>query len=287
MSDKKVSYADLHKHVVEYSKTGSSDAALFILNAFNRTVWLYVHLICDKSNFKLHKRRHREFISLYCPRFVLLGRDQWRHNSSIKNFLLDAAQHVTYIHRKYEPEDIYSECQVVLLQMASTYKVYDRPTFHTLIDRLYYKKLFSRLKVLSSDPFVRKDNIEFDSNISDNYNNVMSNCAWHGENSWYKDFEDVEKQIDFDLSVDKEKQQMIEDNDKGILNLDWLNGVKGNDIFKELTRTEREILKLYYYDNLTDKEVSERLGYCMSTINKKRNKIIDTIRDKYKGSENI
>lgn len=283
-NENKVSYDELHKHVVNYSKNNDSESALFILEAFNKMIWLYVHLICDKNNFKLYKKRHRDFISLFCPRFVMLSADKWRTTSSVKNFLLDAAQYVTYIHRKYTPEDIYSECQIILLQMAKSYKVYDKPTFHTLVDRLYHKKLFSRLKQLASDPFVRKDNLEFDYNIADENSSSLNNCSWHGENSWYKDIEECENKIDYDLTAESDKTLLDAKNQE--LDIDWINGAKGNEIFKSLTRTEREILKYYYYDNLTDKEVGERIGFCMSTINKKRNKILEKIKLKMEEIKN-
>lgn len=276
MSKDKVSYEELHKHVVLYSKEGNKDSAKFILEAFNKFIWLYVHLVCDKNNFKVYKKKHREFVSMFCPRFVSLSLDKWKTNAYVRNFLIDAAQHINYIHRKYPPEDIYAECQVIMLQMAKSYKLYDKPTFHTMVDRLFHKKLFTRLKKLASDPFVRKENLEYDGDIGDNNEQSMSNSLWHGENSWVKDIESCEEKIDYELSSND--NTILKEGAHDDLDLDWINGNKGKDIFKQLERTEREILKLYYYDGLTDKQVGDKIGFCMSTINKRRNKILEKLK---------
>jgi hypothetical protein len=291
--EEKISYKELHKHVVNYSQTKNQESAAFILNAFDKLIWIYVHIITN-NNFKIYNEKHRNFVSLFCPRWVYLQKNKYHKSENVRKSLIDGAQHINYIFRKYDIDEIKTECQIVMLNMALKYNVYDKPTFHTLVSRVYDKRLFSHLKKLVKDPFVRKSNLSINEELisekdqNNNYENMflkkMEQCEWHSENSWHKDYDIAEKNIDHFIKVKNAEKPILEKENQE-LSYDWINGSVCHEVFKELTSTERQILKLYYYNNLTDREIAKILNFCGSYTNKKRNKILKKIKVRFEELE--
>lgn len=61
------------------------------------------------------------------------------------------------------------------------------------------------------------------------------------------------------------------------LGIEWING-SCSERFKELKNLERMILKLYYIDGYTDREIGNLYGYHINTIFNKRKKSIEILK---------
>lgn len=60
----------------------------------------------------------------------------------------------------------------------------------------------------------------------------------------------------------------------------WLKGETARDPFNKFTREERLILIKYYLESKTDKEIGRLIGKSRKYINRKRNKIVNDIKEK-------
>lgn len=71
---------------------------------------------------------------------------------------------------------------------------------------------------------------------------------------------------------------IIADSSSPYDNINWVNGITCNKIFKTLTPFEREILIMSYLDKKKNSEIADICGVCRATINRKKQATIETLK---------
>ena len=278
---RRLSERELHEHVMAYSQDKNQEDSLYICEAFKNMIWIYVHIICRQNGFKINRLRDRKFVSLFCPKYIYKFIENNRMSANIRNVLYDGAQFIRYIFRVYNEDEIMDECRIVLLEMATKYRDYTRPSFHTFVDRVYHYKLFSQLLGLIRDPYVRKDHYDFDEYVfavENSSNLVVQNLLV--EDDSVKDFEAADSKIDFYYQT-KDRRTVLKEPDIMDLDINWELGNTATGVFRDITATERKILKLKYFNNLSDADIAAQLGMSMSVVSSKRRACVAHITDRY------
>lgn len=101
---------------------------------------------------------------------------------------------------------------------------------------------------------------------------AMSLSLWHNNVTTYGDGGGSFINEDMIASDSPDPNNMafdeIED-EFGYLKKDWIES-SGEEIFDDLSAFEKHVLFLYYQENLNDKQISEKLGFHINTVNNKR-----------------
>lgn len=256
----KLSYEELEV-TVQAHRRGDSKASLKLMNGFASYMNKYKNLI-RYGNADIADKEIRGFISLFMPKEKGAQLHQFRRNKNAVYDMYKTISIVQDLFKHYSDDEIEHELYTALFELASRYKSHGN-YFHTYVQRAYRYQLHRQLKGLLDSQLVA-------SSLSLPYNDEM-----------YQ-YEDG----DFSRDVIEETHLLINEPLDDI-NDNWVNGLTASDVFYDLTKTQRRILKLYYVDDLTDEEIADQLGVCRATANRRRLRAIAAIEQQLRKSNVI
>ena len=263
-------YIDLHETVLDYKHNGTRESAKKIIDSYKGFIWKYVNLIC-KGAFDVNESKHRRFISLYSSN--VKDYNQYRYKNTVKENLTETAARLTKLFSQYSEDEIRNELICCLLSMAKKYSDYERPSFHTYVDRCFHYEIHRALSKLIKDPITRQEYEEF---VEGGYIEEVK----------YDEMESTLHEIDKELSLKYSSSVVIFDNasvyEDETLNDNWINGITCSEVFNCITPFERKILVEHSIEKKTDSEIGEKYGLCRATINRRRLKAIEKLKNTLK-----
>jgi RNA polymerase sigma factor (sigma-70 family) len=272
-------YQRVHDLVYEY-KNGSMDAADKLLESFAKFLSNYAVLI-KYGKYNLNYYSVRSFIKLFIedPKDRKLLNSHFYNQYAGKNVVFSTINTIMNIFHESSSEDIKQDLKIIFFNMCQKYKDV-RPSFHTYIDKNFHYYAYRYWEKTIRDPIGRGSSVSISTPIK-------SIKFVEDTNLTFADIlEDVQSKVENDYTLNKItvyydiKTSSIpvaygeESNDtynNTFLNTNWINGITCSTAFKILTPLERKIIKLWYIDNLTDKEIGDKFGICRGSINKRRN----------------
>lgn len=272
-------YQRVHDLVYEY-KNGSMDAADKLLDSFAKFLSNYAVLI-KYGKYNLNYYSVRNFIKLFIedPKDRKLLNSHFYNQYAGKNVVFSTINTIMNIFHESSSEDIKQDLKIIFFNMCQKYKDV-RPSFHTYIDKNFHYYAYRYWEKTIRDPIGRGSSVSISTPIK-------SSKFLEDTNLTFADIlEDVQSKVENDYTLNKItvyydiKTSSIpvaygEENhdtyNNTFLNTNWINGITCSTAFKILTPLERKIIKLWYIDNLTDKEIGDKFGICRGSINKRRN----------------
>ena len=274
MQDEKI-YVKLQENVINY-KHGNTKLSEDIVKSFEKFLYKYQNFFFYNI-FDIKDSSLRKFVSLYFPLKSTNFDIQYIHKPAYESFLKNSANKVRSYYRSiYDTEeDIFCELVRALLNMAKRYSDYEKPSFHTYVQRCFHYELFNEHRSLTNDALcsLRKVSVE---GIEDNYSITTKECKKVFINKLSVNKEHiVVDELDKKIKLKNSNIPTIINDDFSVfddstLNLNWINGVTCNELFKTLSSFEREIVLEHSLNKKTDTEISKKYGLCRSTINRKR-----------------
>jgi DNA-directed RNA polymerase specialized sigma24 family protein len=264
----KISYEECNRLVLAYRDDNDADAAEQLMNSFEGYLMKYYNVI-RKGKVDMTQRYIREFVKLYmkneyCRRHI----HQFGRMPIVKKEIYSVTDSIKKLCEPYSDDELWNELYVALLTMAKRYQSPDgKPRFHHYILRAFHYQLRRQLQTLVSDPIVFK---------------MASNVLYFDED--HED--DGYVTFDADSMEDQTPTFTIEEEMDGI-NDNWILGLTTEPEYSEFTIMERKIIKLYYVDELSDQAIADQLGVCRATINRRRNRVKDSLYDILKKSRRV
>jgi RNA polymerase sigma factor (sigma-70 family) len=145
----------------------------------------------------------------------------------------------------YTEEDLLQELQLLILEMAKRYKK-GTSLFVAYLAKGFVYELGRRLIELTKDFLTYRPSLHL---------------------STYNDF------LDYTNDAVTEEEPTLDAQDDTEIDLDanWILGATCSPAFSTLNQFERVLLKMYYEEKLTDKQIAKITGYHYITIHRKRN----------------
>ncbi len=272
-------YQRVHDLVYEY-KNGSMDAADKLLDAFAKFLSNYAVLI-KFGKYNLNYYSVRSFIKLFIedPKDRKLLNSYFYNQYAGRNIVFSTVNTIMNIFHESSYEDIKQDLKIIFFNMCQKYKDV-RPSFHTYIDKNFHYYAYRYWEKTIRDPIGRGSSVSISTPI-------RSMKFTEDTNITFADIlEDVQSKVENDYTLNKITvyydikasaipvvygEETSDTYNNTFLNTNWINGITCSTAFKILTPLERKIIKLWYIDNLTDKEIGEKFGICRGSINKRRN----------------
>jgi RNA polymerase sigma factor (sigma-70 family) len=234
---------------------GSEEAAQQLIDAFDPYLRKYTNLL--KNNYvDLNNKDVRRFL-LNFSRDREFKKNLMRHYQS-SEVRAEAYKIVSLINKTcevYTNSDIEHELIVILLVLAKRYKP-EGKNFCNYVFQCFRYELARRLKYMTRDPIVysSRDMISYDDfEYIQESNEVENNIALYTDDIMLNEMDD---DLDFN----------------------WIKGYTCSECFCDLTTFERKLLVLTYQDNLTDVQISGKLGVHRHTVRNRRNRAIEKIQ---------
>jgi len=272
-------YQRVHDLVYEY-KNGSTDAADKLLDSFAKFLSNYVVLI-KYGKYNLNYYSIRSFIKLFIedPKDRKLLNSHFYNQYAGKNVVFSTINTIMNIFHESSCEDIKQDLKIIFFNMCQKYKDV-RPSFHTYIDKNFHYYAYRYWEKTIRDPIGRGSSVSISTPIK-------STKFIEDTTLTFADIlEDVQSRVENDYTLNKITvyydiktssipvaygEENYDTYNNTFLNTNWINGITCSTAFKILTPLERKIIKLWYIDNLTDKEIGDKFGICRGSINKRRN----------------
>ena len=250
----KQEYEEIETLVFSY-QNGDLSAGEKLIEIFNPYMIKYLRLIKD-GFVNLKDKDTRRFIGLFmndCEAKKKLNKSL--QSSETRNKAHIAVSMIGSLCKDLPEEDIMQELIVILLMVAKRYKKKSpKVNFCGYLYNIYKYELYRRINQMTSDPIVRSDlNLSYD---DDSY--VMEEDIYENEPTIYTS-----------------EPLMVFDEDLGN---SWIRGITCSELFEILDPTQRLILRLSYYDNLSDIEIGQKMGIHRNTVRAQRNNAVDIIR---------
>ena len=249
----KLSYDELEDIIQRYQQ-GDPAASQEVLDAFRSFLRKYHRLICF-GQFDIHDRGTRSFISLFMNEHGKRAKiHQFKYAPSARYDMYKTVQMIREFFQEHSPEDIEQELVLALLLMAQRYRNNDdTPGFHKYMSRAFHFQIFRQLKGRS----------------------IRAHMSLDESTTEGDDYIDVDKLVNDHayITVEDQLEDQIDEN--------WINGFTCSDLFQQLNSVERRILRWYYVDGKSDKEIAKKLGLHRVNVTIRRAKIKDKIAREY------
>ncbi|MNQ36611.1 hypothetical protein D3C85_501350 [compost metagenome] len=251
----KITYEECEALVMLHQQ-GNKKATEALVHNFQGFLHKYVNAICH-SRVNLRDKHIRHFMSLFMPKAMQQRIHQYAVNGKVNHDLQDAFDSIRKLFRNYRKQEIEQESVLAFLELATRYRNNQSKGhyFHTYLTRAFCFQFYRQLQVLA-----QTENLFEDGHIP------FWDAASDGDSGVYSIDEIPEELI-------RHMTQEFEDE----INENWVNGITNGDVFDDLSRTQRRIIKLHYVDGLTDGEISDNMGVCRATINRNRLKSIKMV----------
>lgn len=269
VSRPKISYEECDRLVLAYRDDNDSDAAQSLLDAFEGYIVKYYNVI-RRGKVAINDRDIREFLKLYmkneyCRRHI----HQFKRMPIVQQEIYKVSDSVKNLCQPYNDEELLNEIYVAFLTMAKRYQSPDgKPRFHAYILQAFHYQLRRQLQTLVSDPIVFK---------------MASNIKYFDE-----DYEQNEQNSDYDSSrLEDQTPTFTIEEEFDTINDNWVLGYTTGKEYRDLTIMERKIIKMYYLDEMSDQDIADQLGTCRATVNRRRNRVKDKLRDTFQQASKI
>lgn len=272
-------YQKVHDLVYEYQNS-STEAANVLLESFSKFLSNYVALI-KLGKFNLNYYSVRSFIKLFVedPKDRKLLNSYFYNQYTSKSVAFTTVNIIINIFRESTFEDIKQDLKIIFFSMCKKYKDV-RPSFHAYVDKNFHYYAYRYWEKAIRDPIGRGSSISISTPInsykfSEDINLTFADVLEDQQSKVESDYVLNEITVYYDIKSSTIPVVYGEENhntySNNFLNTNWVNGVTCSKAFKILTPLERKIVKLWYIDNLTDKQIGEKFGICRGSINKRRN----------------
>lgn len=209
-------------------------------------VCLYSHCKFVKTNLNINKTLNKNLIKASCKLIDLVNRD-------------------------LEYDELVSIITIGFLSCAVNYKDI-RPSFHNHVVNNICYRIYESMSVC----FKSKKEVEFTDELDFiDYNNYYN---YDKSLEYIKNKRSVSESL-YNF-IPGQKSNNVYSND--FFDTKWFNGITCTYPFTTLTPFERRIIKMYYVDNMMDKEIASVFGLHCLYIMRRRNKAIDKLKLCYK-----
>lgn len=99
----------------------------------------------------------------------------------------------------------------------------------------------------------------------------------HYRNIEYEEY--IHKSVNETTVEDKPFEERLFINDLGIPDTAWINGIGCSEVFEQLTPLERRLIIKYYLEDCNDRQIAEKLGMHINTVNARRRSAVEYIAD--------
>lgn len=238
-------------------QNGNEKAGLELIDIYEPFLRKYYKLVKD-GLLNFQDKDSRKFVGLFiedadCRKKLVKNRLFSEDTTTMAHL---AAGMICHLCQDISQDDIMQELITLFIVLAKRYKKKGKNLFFGgYLYSSYKYELYRRILMLTTDPLVHRADM---------------NLEYYDE-SYMNDEEMV---LDEPCIYTNEPVMVIDDD----LGNSWVRGLTCTEAFEDLSPTERLILKLKYYDNLTDIEISQRMGLHRNTIRAHRLKAIDKIK---------
>lgn len=251
------------EELVHAHRSGEKYAANEIIEKFKGFLFKFEKLLCDGA-FNFYDKSIRDFMKLFLSESKRKRIHEVKMNKNIRYEMLKLATNLQETFRRVSREDIRQELFLCLLKLCKRYNNTSNEGYylHTYIVRVFHYEFFRQIKELTEIGLLMRG-----------FKIVP-----------YVEETEDESHVDFGnlIKEDNIKSKLYIEESMDEINENWINGLTSSESFDGLTTNQRRILKMYYIDNKTDEEISEILGTCRATINRRRLKAISIIKDNIK-----
>lgn len=240
-------YEKIDQLVFDY-QDGDLTAASKLIEAFDGYIEKFVRLLYE-GKVNLDDRDSRRFLSLFIPdnetRKALRRK---RQSGKVRDIAHRTASFLQRSCSSSTREDIKQELICVLLKLANRYKKKKkRSNFAGYIYTSFAFELNRSIRPLVRDPLTFAGNLHIP----------------------YLDTEYVDEDGNPIDENDPYEHKLVSPLDED-LGTNWIHGLTSNPLFSRLSALDRLILKMYYVDEFNDREISDRTGFHINTINSRR-----------------
>ena len=151
---------------------------------------------------------------------------------------------VTETYGKNDPADIMTDLQMLFLTLAKRYKQMGR-NFCAYLYNAYSYEVSRHIKKYIKNP----GNISY-------------------KNTEYEDFMQSAERV----AIEQNLEDRIYENNLGIPDMSWVQGISCSEVFQTLTPEERKIIIKYYAEDYNDRQIADEFGSHINTINMKRHR---------------
>lgn len=249
-------YKELERMVINHQNSNHNINSSSIIRYYNNHLLSYVRLLkhgqWDQSNT-------RKFMSMLYKEELNRCKDRLIVLDELAKKLMNCFNHM-------DEQEIYNECAATLLEIVQYYVSTDsHPMFYLYVDKSFNKYLINNIRDIINDAYNKLEIVEYDEDsfMIDSID-IMDN-------------EIINEKADNYNKLSLAKIPTIQDDSP--YNLNWINGITAQGVFKSLNTIDRRILSMYYGENKTDTEIARTLGYgTREAINRCRNRIIKRVR---------
>ena len=257
-------HEQVHKLALSF-QDGDSEAGVELAAAFNGFLLKYVNLV-SKGSFKMQDRALREFISLYVKNpEIRKNKHQYAKSKAVRDQLRLTAEKIQYLYSDVPKEELMQYALIGLFTLAKRYNPKNNmPSFHMYADRAFHFHFHNEISVQINDPAAMHHTVSFDEHehlMIDDESAVLFEKALRRAEHQSK----VKKMNTLCVQADQDPF------DISSLDLNWINGATCGYEFNKLSPFERNIIKMYYVNNMTDEKIANHFGMVRETITRKRN----------------
>lgn len=229
-------------------QNGDTDAAEKLIKAFDGFIEKYVRLLTG-GIINFNDRDSRQFISMYIKdktvRKKLSKRWQSADTRRAAYESLASLQRSCLLNTK---EDIRQELICLFLMMAKRYrKKTDKSTFAGYIYSTYRFEVQRAFKEYTNDPLTFSGNTHLP----------------------YYDSENLTENVDLLTDPFSDIDTILSPEDEQF-GPSWIHGTTAEGPFRDLSILDRLIMKMYHIDQLSDREIAEKTGFHINTVNSRR-----------------
>lgn len=264
-------YKMLHELAIAYAK-GDKKAGESLIKYFDKFIWKYVNLVKLGVLYPTDMGQ-LTFVKLFTPNFPRgKSLSSYRFDKIVKACIDEALANVVDLSSLYTEDEIRNEfiCQLLEIAISYSQKNYGTYSFHTYIDRIFHFRASRALKKLTKDPIIRSVSLTGD---------ILAGCD-------YIDIDMIIDQIDAYHFNNKVGLPLMDEkfstSDDRFLNNSWIMGVTCSENFSFLTPHERYLLVEHFCNGRTDTDISNEMGLCRATINRRRLSAIKKLSGKVK-----
>lgn len=234
-------YRELEQYVLDY-QNGDSEAADKIIRAFEGVIVKFTNLVC-RGIIDPADKGLRNFVALFYPGSSGRKLHEYRFNSTACNELIEKAAFISKLFRDFEYDEIKNELIIIILNLARKYKPKGDgiPRFHIYVSKVFHFRAFGNLVKLISDPSFNSKRVSLE---------------------MYNFFQDE----DIETAISKELDEI------------WTSGLTA-DIFANMLPVDRKIIKMYYFDKMSDEEIASFLGYTPTRVARRRRELVKELLD--------
>lgn len=238
--------------LVKAYQEGEVGAAEELLEVFYPMINKYMNIM--RGTIKLYDMPTRKFMNLFIPDAALRKRLKQRTIGvlTIDSYLYNVS-YFTELLQDISDEDMRHSFQLSFLILADKF-VKKKVPFRGYIAHTYKYEVYKWIKAYISDPLTYCNGSLIVEYVDDEYDggSTFGDEIYHGEML---------------LSIPYEE-----------FDINWIYGRTCSDTFKDFSVFDRTILRKNFYENMTDGEIAQELGYHINTINGRKRKAITRLR---------